>query len=57
MPSKAHCTYYNLPVSTIEDPEFAFTCERANYAGECPPDCPHYSVMAAVRKEAKTHGC
>lgn len=49
-PRMGHCDYYNLPIGVIESPEFAFTCERMNLEGECPPDCPHYNVVAAVVK-------
>ena len=56
MPSKAHCGYYNLPIRVIEDPEFAFTCDRMNFEKECPPDCRDYNLIDVVRKEAIVHG-
>ena len=42
---RAHCTYYNIPIAVLENPEFAFSCESMNAHNECPPDCAHYNAL------------
>ena len=51
-PPMGYCTFYNISVKELEDPEFPFVCERMNTAGECPPFCGHYEIMKGVK-----HAC